>query len=291
MGGKSGGEQETTQQVVPWSGAQPHLTSLMSQAQGLNAAGGPGYYPGQTFAGRDPLSDQAQNLRLNYATNSMPGQIYDAQRAQSFALNSPDAANNPYVQNMMQSNAFNLNRNLSENLLPAIQSGAVASGQMGGSRQGVAQGLAMRGTQDALANANAQTMMGAYGQGLTAQGRALALAPQTMGMGMQPMDVMSGVGAYNQGIDTQALDADRARWDYNQQRPYDALSFYNNIVQGNNAWGNTTTSEGGGSSPIAGAIGGGLLGASATPALNTALGTTLGPWGAIGGAVLGGLFG
>ena len=28
MGGKSGGgEQESTQQVIPWSGAQPHLTT------------------------------------------------------------------------------------------------------------------------------------------------------------------------------------------------------------------------------------------------------------------------
>ena len=157
MGGKSGGsEQETTQQVIPWSGAQPHLTSLFGQAGQLNAAGGPDYYPGQTFAGRDPLSDQAQNLRLNYATSSMPGQIYDTQRAQSFALNSPDVANNPYVQNMMQSNQFMANRNLSENILPRLGSGAVAAGQYGGSRQGIAEGIAARGTQEALANANAQ---------------------------------------------------------------------------------------------------------------------------------------
>jgi hypothetical protein len=256
----------------------------MQQGSALNAAGGPGYYPGQTFAGRDPLSDQAQNLKLNYATSSMPGQIYDAQRAQSFALNSPDAANNPYVQNMMQSNQFMANRNLSENLLPQIAGGAVASGQMGGSRQGIAEGLAMRGTQEALANANAQTMMDAYGKGLGAQQGALALAPQTMGMGMQPMDVMGQVGQYNQGIDQQALSADMDRWNYNQQAPYDALNFYNNIVQGNNAWGSSTTAEGGGSSPIAGALGGGLLGASAasTPFFasggGAALGTAMGGW-------------
>ena len=262
MGGKSGGSSETesTTQVIPWSGAQPHLKSLMSQAAALNQQGGPAYYPGQTFAGRDPLSDQAQNLRLNYATSSMPGQIYDAQRAQSFALNSPDAANNPYVQNMMQSNQFMANRNLSENLLPRIASGAAAAGQMGGSRQGIAEGLAMRGTQEALANANAQTMMDAYGKGLGAQQGALSLAPRIMGMGLQPMDIMGQVGAYNQGIDTQALDADMARWNYNQQAPYDALNFYNNIVAGNNAWGQETSGAGGGSSRLAGALGGAATG-------------------------------
>ena len=81
MGGKSGGsssDQNMTTEAVPWSGAQPHLQSIMSSAGSLYGQGGPGYYPGQTFAGRDPLSDQAQNLRLTYATTSRPGQIYDA---------------------------------------------------------------------------------------------------------------------------------------------------------------------------------------------------------------------
>ena len=301
MGGKSGGsssDQNMTTEAVPWSGAQPHLQSIMSSAGSLYGQGGPGYYPGQTFAGRDPLSDQAQNLRLNYATNSMPGQIYDAQRAQSFALNSPDAANNPYVQNMMQSNQFMANRNLSENLLPMIDSGAVAAGQMGGSRQGIAQGLAMRGTQEALANANAQTMMDAYGKGLGAQQGALGMAPSIMGMGMAPMDIMGQVGAYNQGIDTQALDADMARWNYNQERPWDALGRYSSIVSGNNQWGTSQNQEGGASSPIAGAIGGGLLGYSATPAITSMLGNAgmgsiagaaVAPWATLGGALLGGL--
>jgi len=283
MGGKSGGEQESTQQVIPWSGAQPHLTSLFSQAQNLNASGSPGYYPGQTFAGRDPLSDQAQNLKLNYATSSMPGQIYDAQRAQSFALNSPDAANNPYVQNMMQSNQFLANRNLNENLLPQIASGAMAAGQVGGSRQGIAEGLAMRGTQEALANANASTMMDAYGKGLGAQQGALALSPQTMAMGMQPMDIMSQVGQYNTGIDSQALGADMDRWNYNQALPWENLGKYSNIVS-QAPWGSSSTAEGGGSSPISGAIGGGLLGASASAMpyfANAAAGTTaaaFAPW-------------
>ena len=291
MGGKSGGsssDQNMTTEAVPWSGAQPHLQSIMSSAGSLYGQGGPGYYPGQTFAGRDPLSDQAQNLRLNYATNSMPGQIYDAQRAQSFALNSPDAANNPYVQNMMQSNQFMANRNLSENLLPMIDSGAVAAGQMGGSRQGIAQGLAMRGTQEALANANAQTMMDAYGKGLGAQQGALAMAPNIMGMGTAPMDIMGQVGAYNQGIDTQALDADMARWNYNQERPWDALGRYSNIVSGNNQWGSSSTQEGGGSSPVASAIGGGLMGASAAslPMFNTGTGIAGGLGSAMGGWAL-----
>ena len=308
MGGKSDAPDETNsvQQVQPWSGVQPYLTNMFSNASNLYQQGGPQYYPGQTYPGRDPLQDQAQNLNLNYAMNSMPGQIYDTQRAQSYALNSPDAANNPYVQNMMQSNQFNLNRNLQENLLPSIRGGALNAGGVGGSRQGIAEGIALRGTQDALANANAQTMMGAYGQGLTAQGRALAMAPQTMSMGMAPMDVMNQVGQYNQGIDQQALGADMDRWNYNQQLPWNTIGQYNSLLSGT-PWGSSTTStaEGGGGSPIAGALGGGLAGAALGSSMTTALPSWLGGatgatglgftgWGAplaIGGALLGGLFG
>ena len=43
-----------------------------------------------------------------------------------------------------------LNQNLQENLLPGISQTANAAGQLGGARQGVAQGLAIRGTQQAL---------------------------------------------------------------------------------------------------------------------------------------------
>jgi len=284
-GGSGGGNQDVKTEAVPWSGAQPHLQNIMGAAGGLWSQGGPQYYPGQTFAGRDPLSDQAQNMRLNYATNSMPGQIYDAQRAQSFALNSPDAANNPYVQNMMQSNQFMANRNLQENLLPAIQGGAVASGQMGGSRHGIAQGLAARGTQEALTNANAQTMMDAYSRGLGAQGMAIGQAPQTMAMGLQPMDIMGQVGQYNQGIDQQALSADMDRWNYNQQNPYDTLGWYNSIVQGA-PWGSNTQTEGGGGSTAAGALGGAMAGAQVGSAIMPGWGTAIG---AIGGGLLGGL--
>ena len=259
MGGKSSDETSSTQMVMPWPGAAPHLTGIYDQAKALNEAGQPAYYPGQTFAPRDPLQNQAMNMSLNYAMNSMPGQIYDTQRAHSFALNSPDVANNPYVQNMNISNANLLNRNLSENILPQIGRESVMTGGYGGSRQGVAEGIAARGTQEAIANSAANTNFQAYNRGLGAQGLALGMSPQVMGMGMAPMDVMSQVGAYNRGLDQEALDADMARWQYNQNLPWENLNRYNSIV-GMAPWGSQTTAEGGGSSPLGGAISGGMLG-------------------------------
>ena len=286
MGGKSS-DSEQTQTVIPWPGAQPHMLDIFSRAQNLVETGQPAYYPGQTFAPRDPLQDQAQNARLNYGVNALPGQINQAQNALGFALNAPNIAANPYVQDMMGLNERMLNRNLQENILPGIDSGAVQAGAYGGSRQGIAQGQAIRGTQEAIGNANAQMAMDAYGKGLGAQGIALGMAPNIANFGFMPMDVMSQTGAYNRGIDQEALSADMDRWNYLQNLPWDNLNKYGALVSGNNAWGSATTTDGGGSSPLSGAIGGGLAGYSLGSAfLPFGMG---GPIGAIGGALLGGL--
>ena len=53
-------------------------------------------------------------------------------------------------------------RNLTENLLPSIDRGAIASGNLGSSRAGVAQGIATRGTQDRIADVSAQMRGNAY---------------------------------------------------------------------------------------------------------------------------------
>ena len=131
-------------------------------------------------------------------------------------------------------------------------------------------------------------MMDAYGKGLGAQQGALAMAPQTMGMGLMPMDIMGQVGQYNTGIDTQALDADMQRWNYNQNLPWENLNRYSSIVS-QAPWGSTSTAEGGGSSPIAGAIGGGLLGAQEFLLLRPAFAPRCSVGTRLAGAVLGGL--
>ncbi|GAG27115.1 unnamed protein product, partial [marine sediment metagenome] len=45
-----------------------------------------------------------------------------------------------------------INRNLSENQLPMLQRGATASGTLGGGRQAVSEGIAMRGANENLFN-------------------------------------------------------------------------------------------------------------------------------------------
>lgn len=97
-----------------------------------------------------------------------------------------------------------LNRNLSENLLPQIGSQAQMAGGFGGGRQGIAQGVALRGTQEALASGATDIMAqdllrrqqaaGAY-SGLQAQGASAGLGylPQQLNLGMSPLMNYAGI--------------------------------------------------------------------------------------------------
>jgi hypothetical protein len=74
---------------------------------------------------------------------------------------------------MARANEQQVNQNLQRNLLPGLQNAGVGGGGLGSSRLGLAQGQAVGDTSRNLANTNAQMMLGAYGQGLTAQTQAL----------------------------------------------------------------------------------------------------------------------
>ena len=171
--------------------------------------------------------------------------------------------------------------------MPRIEGGAVAAGQKGGSREAIASALAARDTQEATGDALAGLYADAYGQGLTQQARGLGFAPQTMQMGLAPMGVIGGVGDYRQNIANQYLQADMNRYNYGQELPFSNIDRYLSAL--NSApWGQSgkSTQEVPGTSPIAGAVGGGLAGYGLASTLGAA---SAWPW-ALGGAVLGGLF-
>lgn len=88
---------------------------------------------------------------------------------------------NPYLSNIASDNFTMANRNLLENIMPGIGSQASVAGQYGGSRQGIAQGLAAsRLNQDVTAANN--TMFGNAYQ--SAQNNKLSAANSLAGYGM-----------------------------------------------------------------------------------------------------------
>lgn len=103
------------------------------------------------------------------------------------------AAANPYLQAASQSSAANIGeymnpyqqgvldviakqgaRNLSENLLPSVSDAFIRAGQFGGTRMGEFGSRALRDTQEAILNQQAQAAQAGYGQALSAAQADLA---------------------------------------------------------------------------------------------------------------------
>jgi hypothetical protein len=223
-------------------------------------------------------------------------------------MNSADVANNPYVNNMIGAQADNITRQLTQQWLPQIRSGASAVGQYGSTRQGIAEGSAIGEAARALSNSAAQTQLGAYSEGLGAQKTAMALLPQQAQLGMMPAQVYGQVGASQEGYNTQAIQDAIQRFNFAQSEPYNRNTWYNSILTGAAPYASsqqtTKTNADTGGSTLGNVLGGGMTGYSLGSALgSSAMGTaistglglpaymSLGIPGMVLGAALGGLFG
>lgn len=69
---------------------------------------------------------------------------------------------NPYLQDQAGQISRGLTQNLNENIMPGINSGAMLAGGFGGSRHGIAQGLGIGRTQQAIGDAQTNLYSTAY---------------------------------------------------------------------------------------------------------------------------------
>ena len=88
---------------------------------------------------------------------------------------------NPYQQSVLDTIAKQGARNLSENLLPQVSDAFIKAGQFGGTRMGEFGNRALRDTQEAILNQQAQMANTGYGQALGASSADLARQAQLAG--------------------------------------------------------------------------------------------------------------
>lgn len=174
------------------------------QAWGLQLGAVPYYTGGAQMASQGvPLYGQGAGMMMQ-GTNPMmlgAGMMGGAAGQQAGILGTSgqnfgqlstaaDVANNPWVQGQLGANAQQVGQQLRESWLPAIQQGAAGGRAMGSSRQGIAQGQGIERAAQQLANTNAATMLGAYGQGLGAQQYALGQTGAMLGAQTAPAQTM-----------------------------------------------------------------------------------------------------
>lgn len=149
--------------------AQPYL-SQAGQAAGniVNSAQPYMAQAGSTTA--QALSDRALNAANPYLTAAAQSSAQGINQYMS-----------PYQSGVMDVIAKQAGRNLSENLLPNVSDQFIKAGQFGGTRMGEFGSRALRDTQEAVLNQQAQLANQGYGQALGASQADLARQAQLAG--------------------------------------------------------------------------------------------------------------
>jgi hypothetical protein len=167
--------------------AQPYLSQ--AGQQNIMGAANP-YLQQSSTTTAEALSDKALNAANPYL-----------QAAAKSAASGIGQYDSPYQQGVMDVIAKQGARNLSENLLPAVSDQFIKAGQFGGTRMGEFGSRALRDTQEAVLNQQAQAAQQGYGQALSASQADLARQAQLAGTvgsisGADLSRVLQGAGQY-----------------------------------------------------------------------------------------------
>ena len=149
--------------------AQPYLTQAASSAGNILGAAQP-YLTQAGATTAEALSDKALNAANPY--------LRAASQSSAAGI---DQYMNPYQQNVMDVLARQGARNLGENLLPQVSDAFIKAGQFGGSRMGEFGSRALRDTQEAVLDKQAQLANQGYAQALGASSGDLARQAQLAG--------------------------------------------------------------------------------------------------------------
>ena len=149
--------------------AQPYLNQAGQAAGNIVGAAQPFMgQAGQTTA--QALSDRALNAANPYLSAASQSGAGGVSQYMS-----------PYQSGVMDVIAKQAGRNLSENLLPNVSDAFIKAGQFGGTRMGEFGSRALRDTQEAVLNQQAQLANQGYGQALGASQADLARQAQLAG--------------------------------------------------------------------------------------------------------------
>jgi hypothetical protein len=239
-----------------------------------------------------PSSDTlaAQNMIRNFATGAGQGTADNIAGAVNYGLTGAmDVNNNPHLAGAIDAAIRPMVRNFSDpgGALSQIRSSSIANGQFGGTRQGIAEGIAASRLATDIGDVSARMSSDAYNKGQDTFARTLGLAPSAMQAGLMPANMLSAIGAQNEGFSQMLENYNAAGREFDLNRSFIPVQNYANLINGIQAPSTTSTNSvnQGGAGTAMSALGGGVSGAM--------MGAPLGPVGmAVGGGlgVLMGLF-
>lgn len=226
-------------------------------------------YPGAAPAPFSPESQVAQSLAVQNAASAQDsvGQI---NRGVQYGLtNAMDVRNNPYLMEAMKAATRGIDQSYTDagGVMSGIRTDATNTGQYGGSRQGIAEGIASGRHDQAVGDAVAKIATDGYNKGQDTFAKTLTFAPQAIEASNIPVNMLSSVGAQKENLATEQANylANQRLWGLNS--PWAGLQNYASIVYGGanpstSSSGTSTTNAGSQRTGIGQAAGAGLTAAS-----------------------------
>jgi hypothetical protein len=248
------------------------------------AASTPQRYKGTQVAGFTPEQTQGQDMALASAAPQAE-LAANAAKANNFYTSGSvwDPASNPNLQGAIDASVRPITQQLTESQLPAIRGEAVTTGNFGGSRQGIAEGLASRGASQAIGDTASKLVQNQYQTNVDAQLKAMGLLPTVQGAQTAAATTTSGVGDVRQAMDQARINENVNAYNYDQMAPFLQSKEIMSLLQGLPGGSTTSTGNNPTTNPLMSSLGGAAAGASLGTALMPGIGTGIG---ALGGAVL-----
>jgi len=252
------------------------------------AASVPQRYQGSTVAGFDPSQAAGQEQALGAAGDvGALGRAGGGAALDWFSPTALDVSNNSAVRGAIDTATRPIYEQLTRSALPAIRGEAINTGNFGGSRQGIAEGLAVQGADTAAGDVASKIALGAYDTNVKAQLQAMGLLPQTQQAQLAEATTTSGVGDVRQQMAQRLLDEQVGNFNYDQYAPFlqskEIMSLLTGIPGGQTVSTGSVPQQNRTSQALGGAAAGAALGSAVMPGIGTGVG-------AVGGALLPFLF-
>jgi hypothetical protein len=222
-GGKGGGGGSSGTQVQGIDPMlKPYVTYGLNEAVDLYKSGVPNYYPGQTFVSPSEQTQAGLQAQQNRALQGNP-LLPAAQQQQQSVIGGQYLANNPFFNQAMRGAGGAATQQYFDAINQA-QSGASQAGRYGSGAQENLFNRAGTTLANSLANTAGNLAYQNYGAERGRQEAAAMNAPQLAQADYTDIAQLRDVGQTAEDYQQAALQGDIARFDFEQNLPYQKLS-------------------------------------------------------------------
>jgi hypothetical protein len=210
---------------------QPYLSYGLSEAQRLYQAGGPQYYPGQTYVSPSQTTQTGLQALEQRAMQGSP-LVGQAQQQLQSTIGGNYLSGNPFFQGAFAPAAQAATAQFNQ-AIGDIGSAASKAGRYGSGAMGSLQDRASGQFAQQLTNTAGQLAYQNYADERTRQQAATMAAPGMAQADYQDIQNLLAAGQAREGYTGQQLQADMARYNYGQQLPQQNLANFLSSVYGN----------------------------------------------------------